>query len=224
VLSCEAGDEPVPFTDDQALISALLDDERRPAQMYAGCVVSFVAASLVLAVSLPLAAARSARLCRCLMVAALPRQAVLMPHGRRLVGACCVVVSSRSQFGASSPLLKAVSEPMDITNIRNHAFECTCLGVPAKVGVPAEKRRNLGHHTSFASEVVPCYSRDEIADPLCGLCGDSKLVRDCAFFPYADQLGLLAALPEQARQCRGLDVAADADVASGNEARKPQPD
>jgi hypothetical protein len=50
------------FTDDQALISALLGDERRPAQMYAGCVVSFVAASLVLAVSLPLAAARSARL------------------------------------------------------------------------------------------------------------------------------------------------------------------
>jgi hypothetical protein len=94
-------------------------------------VVTFVAASLVLSVSLPLAAASSTRLYRCLMTAVFLRQAVSMPHGRRLSGVCCVVVFGRSQFGAGCLLPKALSEPMDIADLRNHAFKCTCLGASA---------------------------------------------------------------------------------------------
>jgi hypothetical protein len=212
------------FSNDQALMPVQLADERRSAQMFAGCIVSVVAASLVLSVSLPLAAARSARLCRCLMAAALLRQAVSMPHGRRLFGAFCVVAFGRSQCGAVCPSLKAISEPMDIVDLRNHAFKCTCLGVPAKVGVAAEKRKFCGYHTISAGEVVPCYSRDEIADPPRALDGVIEMVSDYALFPYADRLGIFAASPEQVRQCRDLDVAADAYVASGGVTRKPQAD
>ncbi len=177
--------------DDQGLMPVPSADERRSAQALAGRIVACIAARLVLPVSLPLAAAGLARVCRCLVAAAFLRQAVSMPHGRRLFGAFCVVAFGRSQCGAVCPSLKAISEPMDIVDLRNHAFKCTCLGVPAKVGVPAEKRKILGCHTSSAGEVVPCYSRDEIADPLRALGGVIKMVRDCALFHYADRLGLL---------------------------------
>jgi hypothetical protein len=119
---------------------------------------------------------------------------------------------------------EGLSEPMDIANIRNHALKCTCLSVPAKLGVSAEERKFRGYHTSSAGEVVLYYSRDEIADPLRAVDGVIKMVRDCAFFPYAYRWGLIAASPEQARQCRDLDVAAYADVASGDVMWKPQHD
>jgi hypothetical protein len=170
-----------------------------------------------------LAAASPTRLYRCLMAAVFLRQAVSMPHGRRLSGVCCVVAFGRSQFGAGCLVLKALSEPMDIVSIRSHAFKCTSLGVSTKEGVPAEKRKVLGYHASSAGEVVPCYSRNEIADPLNALGGVRKMVRDCASFHYADRLCLLAATPEQVRQCRDRDVAADDDVAYGDEMRKPYP-
>ncbi len=68
-----------------------------------------------------------------------------------------------------------------------------------------------------------CYSRDEIADPLRALGGVIKVARDCVLFHYADRLGLFCSAPELARQCRDVDVAADADVAYGDVMRKQNP-
>jgi hypothetical protein len=139
--------------------------------------------------SLSLAAAISCMLCRCLMAAASLRQAVSMPHGRNLLGACCDVAYCRSQCGASCLLLKAGSEPKDIVNERSHVFKCSSLGLPAKVGVQAEKRKILGYYTSSAGEAVPRCARDEIADPLHSLDGVERMIRDGAFLPHADRLG-----------------------------------
>jgi hypothetical protein len=184
---CPAWSDPraarwMKFSDDQALMPVQLADERRSVQAFAGCIVLCVAASLVLSATLPLAAASSARLCRCLMAAALLRQAVSMPHGRRPFGACCVVAFGRSRFGARRLLLRARSEPKDIANKRSHAFKCPCLSLPAKVGVPAEMRKILGCHTSSAGEAVQCYAGVEFAEPLRSLDGVLKMIRDGAFF------------------------------------------
>jgi hypothetical protein len=114
------------FSDDQAWMPYQLADDRWSAQMFAGCVV---AASLVLSVSLPLAAASLARLSRCFMAAALLRQAVTMPHGRRLLGACCVVAFGCSRFGAICLLMKAfpsrwISRIYATTRSNAHALAC----------------------------------------------------------------------------------------------------
>jgi hypothetical protein len=75
-------------------------DECWSARMSAGCRVAFAAASLELASSMRMAAARSCWMLRCLMAAARPRQGVSMPHGCCLCDVCCVGASGRSQFGA----------------------------------------------------------------------------------------------------------------------------
>ncbi len=106
-----------------------------------------------------------------------------MPHGRWLLGACCVAAFGCSLFVAICLFDEGLSEPMDIANIRNHALKCTCLSVAAKLGVSAEERKFRGYHTSSAGEVVLYYSRDEIADPLRALDGVIKMVRDCSLFP-----------------------------------------
>jgi hypothetical protein len=71
---------------------------------------------------------------------------------------------------------------------------------------------------------VRCYSRDEFADPLRALDEVIKMIRDGACFPDAERSGHIAAPPEQARQCRDLEVAADVDAAAGDVTRKPQAD
>ncbi len=93
--------------DDQVWMPSQSTDELWSALMFAGSDVAFAAARLLLSVSLPLAAAIPWRLSRC--------------HSNFMFEACCVVASGRSQFGASSPSLKAVSDPKDIASIRCHA-------------------------------------------------------------------------------------------------------
>jgi hypothetical protein len=127
------------FSDNQALMPAQVADERRSAQVFAGFIVPFAAASLVLSVSLPLAAEGLSRLWRCFMDATLLRQTWSMPQGCRLFDACCDDAFGRCQLGAGCLLLKAISEPMDIVGLRSHAFRCVCFGVPAEVRVLAEE-------------------------------------------------------------------------------------
>jgi hypothetical protein len=122
------------------------------------------------------------------MVAARLMQAVSMLHGRSLCDACCVVAFDRSQFVASCLLPKAGSEQKDIANKCSHAFKCSCLSLPAKVGVLAEKRKVFGCLTSSADEAVQCYARSVFADPLRSFDGVRKMIRDGAFFPM--QIGL----------------------------------